>query len=430
MSIKLPKYNLSPGCISCIEGSWACVFLNSFCTRRCFYCPQNRDIKIDHKPSIDGVYFNNVQDFLDFIKKFHFKTVAFSGGEPLLAFELLISFLRKIRKKFGSKIYIWIYTNGDLVTEKKLKILKELGLDEIRFDLSARRYDFTPIILARKIFKNVVIETPAIPEDKKELIKSLLLMQKYAITKLNLHELIMTEFNKKEFLKRGYTFKKNNGVVESGKIAIKIYKYILEKKLNINLNYCTTSYKNHYQGRGINMRYSCCTKTSYESITNNGHLRQIYLKFDKKPVLFWEKIPCSEKKHFYFDDNHGELHIPPSLLKEADIEFWEGQKLNIVYYDAVIKNNRRTFLDEEKIIKINKNFSIKICRKICKKIVLTKNMYLYVFAKGILAKRSLIEIIKDSFFRKKFLEGNSLNLYREKLEDLAIFYSLFEDLEF
>ncbi len=428
--MKLLKDQLSPGCISCINGSWACVFLNSLCTRRCFYCPQNRSIKVDHKPTVDGVYFEHVEDFLDFLKKFNFRTVAFSGGEPLIAFDLLLVYLRKIREKFGKKMYVWIYTNGDLINERKLRVLKEEGLSEIRFDLGARKYDFTPIILAKKIFGNVVIETPAIPEERKELIRSLVLMHKYGIKRLNLHELIMTDFNREEFVKRGYTFKKNNSVVESERTAFEIYKYILDNKLDIVFNYCTTRYKNHFQGKALNMRYSCYNKTHYETLTRSGHIRQIYLQVNKKTSLFLKKIPFSTKKYVYFDNKNKRLHIYPPFLRETNTKFLDGQKLNIVYYDTLIKNDVGIISDGEKVLRINDKFSVRTYRKICKKIVLTKDIYLYLFAKGILGRLTLVDLIRNSSFRSKFLVKKSLNSYKKRIENLAVFYSFFENVEF
>lgn len=422
---------LSPGCITCIEGSWACIFFNHLCSRRCFFCPQNRERTKEHKPLLDGVYFDRVDNCLDFIEKFKFKGIAFSGGEPLMAFNLLLEYIQKIKKKFGSKMYIWLYTNGDLVDKRKLKLLKNAGLDEIRFNLSARKYDFRPIILAKRIIGNVVIETPAIPEEKNQLIKALFLMEKYKITRLNMHELITTKYNKKEFINRGYKFKNNNGVINSDLTALKIFKFILDKKIDISLNYCTTVYKNRYQGKGINIRYAPYCSEYFETITKTGHIRQIYVTPDSVWIKnFTKQNLYNNKKYYFWDRTNFRLYLHPYLLKKINREFLENQNIYINYFHALVKNNTGKTQKGSKTLKIGEKFSILLYRKKCKQMILKKEAYLYVFITAILKETLLSNVIKKMLSTSSYLRNLSLKSYSEKLGDLLAFYRLFEEVEF
>jgi hypothetical protein len=141
---------------------------------------------------------------VEFIKTFGIKGVGFSGGGPLLVKERLLSHIKAIRMEFGHSIYVWMYTNGDLADHEALMKLGDAGLNEIRFNLSPREYDLSPVITARKYIPTVTVEMPAIPEDI-ELVKSLLAeMQSVGIDFLNLHQLSLESQNWRELLERHY----------------------------------------------------------------------------------------------------------------------------------------------------------------------------------------------------------------------------------
>lgn len=64
-------------------------------------------------------------------------------------------------------IYQHLYTNGTLATENNLKLLGEMGLDEIRFNLGASNCSekvIEAIKIAKKYIKYVGIETPMTPQ--------------------------------------------------------------------------------------------------------------------------------------------------------------------------------------------------------------------------------------------------------------------------
>lgn len=119
---------LSPGCAICADGLWSCVFINSKCTRSCFFCPQERQQKTERMPIITSIDTNlliaDPNIFIKYLKRFGFKGLSFTGGECLLAFDKLEYFIRKTKKYFGDNLYVWIYTNGDLIDKKSLQSLE------------------------------------------------------------------------------------------------------------------------------------------------------------------------------------------------------------------------------------------------------------------------------------------------------------------
>ncbi|MCX5878514.1 MAG: radical SAM protein, partial [Deltaproteobacteria bacterium] len=160
---KLDCRKLSPGCVLCGEGLWSCLFVNSLCNARCFYCPTEQTSRSE--PITNGIVFSNPQDYTDYLEKFRIKGASLSGGEPFLTFDRTLLFLRKIKGRYGSEVYLWLYTNGIAASRENLEALNAAGLDEIRFDLSASRYDLRRVSLAAGILHTVTVEIPAIPED-------------------------------------------------------------------------------------------------------------------------------------------------------------------------------------------------------------------------------------------------------------------------
>ncbi|MBU4118064.1 MAG: radical SAM protein, partial [Proteobacteria bacterium] len=137
---------VSPGCRICGEGHWSCLFVNNRCNCSCFYCPTSQvDTSI---PETQGITFDKPENYIEYIKKFGFKGIGLSGGEPLLTFGTTLDFLSKIKKALGDSVYVWMYTNGTLLDEEKAIKLAEAGLDEIRFDLAATEYNTKNLKLA------------------------------------------------------------------------------------------------------------------------------------------------------------------------------------------------------------------------------------------------------------------------------------------
>lgn len=338
---KLHIGNLSPGCLICGQGTWSCMFINGLCTANCFYCAQNRNMKEERLPQIaEGITLDNPSDYILYLEKFNIKGVGFSGGEPMLVFPKLLEFTEKIRERFGKGFYLWAYTNGDLVDKDKLNRLKKAGLDEIRFDISARDYDLQPVEQAVGIIDTVTVEIPVIPEDFEKACQSLSAMQKLGVKHLNIHQLFATNFNYKNFIKRGYIFLHNSinvAVLESEITALKLMNFALKQGLGLPINYCSVLYKARLQSRGEMLRRAPFVKESFEEITTIGYIRQLSLQDTpaniNKFVKLLEEKRCP-KNSWLANEDKTEIFIPGSLLKH--ITFGKA-KLNIRYFRPQFK---------------------------------------------------------------------------------------------
>lgn len=330
---------LSPGCLICGKGGWDCNFINKLCTRQCFYCTQDHSMKEECESQTDGITFKDPAEHLFFLKTFQIRGVGFSGGEPLLVLDRLLANLKAIRQELGNSLYLWIYTNGDLVERSVLQGLREAGLNEIRFDISAREYDLAPVVLAKEYIPTVTVEIPAIPEDF-ELMKNLLdEMGTMGVSFLNLHQLQANKYNYKALRRRNYHFLHQTpiSVFESEICALKLLLFACKHQINLPMNYCCSAYKDRFQSRDLRTRQSRVVLKSFEEITNAGYIR-VWRVLDSPdkienmvrllegahcPLHLWQ---CGERKT--------EVAIHSDLLPYVD---WSSADVTILYFQPGVE---------------------------------------------------------------------------------------------
>jgi len=330
-----------------------------------------------------------------------------------------------------------LYTNGDLITKQKLIKLKKAGLDEIRFNLSARGYDFRPILLAKQIFKNVTVETPAVPEEKSKIIAALNTMNKIKVSYLNLHELTRNENNNKAFNARRYTYKDLSSLVRyhrdivlgSETTALTALKYSCDKKITVNFNYCSNIYKQRFQTRGKNTKLAPFAKEPYESITPIGSIRQISLK---SPPLKWMndfiKNNHKTKQYWQWSKTSKVLYIHSRLFNALP----NNQKVYICYFDTILENWDSKKNDTEgKKVSINNTFGVR-AKKIKRREIIMRNInMLRLFNLLFIKKLSVSETVKKILTKNKqgFLAKPTIS-YISLLKEVNNFYQAFENSEF
>lgn len=272
---KLYTHAISPGCALCGSGEWACLFINNICNARCFYCPSAQTEA--GPPMTSTVAFDNAPDFADYVRRFRIRGVSFSGGEPLMSFDRVLDYLKALRSRVEHSLHIWMYTNGILVTEDKLKALRDNGLDEIRFDLSATGYPLDGVRLASGIIPVVTVEIPAVPEDLGKTSRLIPQLYESGVNYLNLHQIRCTRFNSPRLIKRGYTFLHGPGVtvLETELAALELILSALEQDCPLPVNYCAFTYRHQYQRAGNQRRTAPFIKAPHEDVTGTGQIRTL-----------------------------------------------------------------------------------------------------------------------------------------------------------
>lgn len=333
---KLHSGDLSPGCLLCGEGAWSCLFINSICNARCFYCPTEQPSKSE--PTTNGIPFPSPQDYTDYLEKFHIGGVGISGGEPFLTFDRTILFISKIKRQFGSGVYLWMYTNGILATEEKLKKLHDAGLDEIRFDITADGYQLDKVQMATAILNRVTVEIPAIPEDYEVLKKVVQDLKDIGVKHLNLHQLRSTPHNCRNLIERDYTFLHGSQVtvLESELTALRLMKYASEKKTGLPINYCSFVFKNQFQTMGHRKRIAPFICETYENLTSTGIIRRAAVI--GKPEELQATIRAftengGQQGSWHLSDGEDTLFVNQSLLPYID---FRERSLFLSYYVPIL----------------------------------------------------------------------------------------------
>lgn len=272
---KVDCSSLSPGCRCCGDGGWSCLFVNGRCNGRCFYCPTAQDD--DGPPVTNGLAFTSPEEYAAYVAAMGFSGVSISGGEPLMTPDLTLSYLSAVRKRSGDDLHLWLYTNGTLLTADLCSRLKDAGLDEIRFDLGAVRYNLKKLRLAVGCIPTVTVEIPAVPEDEELLKLKMVEMAEAGVNHLNLHQMRLTPYNFGPLTERGYTFLHGEKVtvLESELCALRSVRFGLEQGISLPVNYCSFPYKRRFQHAAARRRAALTVCVSGEVVTEPGYLRTI-----------------------------------------------------------------------------------------------------------------------------------------------------------
>lgn len=266
---------LSPGCRRCGDGGWSCLFINGRCNGRCFYCPTAQDD--DGPPVTNGLVFTTPDDYAAYVAAMGFSGVSISGGEPLMTPELTLSYLSAVRKRCGDDVHLWLYTNGTLLTADLCNRLRDAGLNEIRFDIGAVRYNLKKLRLAVGCIKTVTVEIPAVPEDEELLKEKMVEMAAAGVNHLNLHQMRLTPYNFAHLSERGYTFIHGEKVtvLESELCALRMVRFGLEHGIALPVNYCSFPYKRRFQHAAARRRAALNVCKTGETVTEPGYLRTL-----------------------------------------------------------------------------------------------------------------------------------------------------------
>jgi len=244
---------LSNGCLACKSGSWICVYIGVSCNLKCVSCPQT-----SRHGAAEYIWANGGNDdihSLEDLKRVIDKNkritgISFSGGEPFLYLKLVKEWMTFINENYADlNIYKWIYTNGMKVTKENCEELKNLGMNEIRFDLAATNYSdkiIKKIKYCKDIFEKVAVEIPVEPWKTDIILRTLPKLDDIGVDYLNLHELSISNDNKQKLIDAGYI---NENLIYYSRASdhylpsildvYRIIEYIEENNLNLIYNDCS-----------------------------------------------------------------------------------------------------------------------------------------------------------------------------------------------
>ena len=323
---------LSPGCQICRQGKWSCLFINDVCTADCYFCPKRHTQK--SLPRANRISFPDINAYLAFISNQHITGISFSGGEPLLSLDQILKWTYWIRERFGSSVYLWMYTNGDLIDKTVLRDLAKVGIDEIRFNICARNYEMSCVALACEHLPIVTIEIPAIPKDERVLWEAIKKMPEIGVSYLNLHELYVTSANQAAIRRHGYHFNFYGfptPIPGSKALALRMIQKGKAQGLKIFIHYCSLAYKQGTQNTATRHQASKILKEPFQTISAGGFIRSVFIQFESHET-FQEIVLLKEKQGLWdLDLENKRLYIHPSLLIRPELQAYKG---GIQYFNA------------------------------------------------------------------------------------------------
>ena len=341
---KLHTGALSKGCQLCGQGRWSCLFINFTCNADCFFCPGSGYKQgTGSLTNADGVSFDSSRDYADYVRRFDIRAVSFSGGDPLLTFDRFMDYLTRLREDFGNRIYIWLYTNGLAATEENLERLRDAGLDEIRFNIAATNYQLDKVKMATRIMDKVTVEIPMIPEDRNLVKQRLVEMSRIGVDYLHLHQLMVIGTNHEALRARGYVL--SHGltppVVDSELMALDLMAFALDEKLDLPVQYCSWVYKSRWHVRSQNTRLNARTMRGFESETQGGLVRRIWIEAASKG------LPCISEEFekrdpggdfWLFNREEDRIYCHHSLLSSVEASQY---RISLAYFRPVLEKQEQ-----------------------------------------------------------------------------------------
>lgn len=421
--------SLSPGCRTCIEGTWSCIYINNTCTRHCFYCPCPQTDENKQPVAPEHLSFSSVHDYIEYLKKFDYNSIAFSGGEPLMAIDRVLEYMKEIKQCFGDKHYIWAYTNGDLVNGKNISQLRKAGLNELRFDIAMNNYDLTTVKKAVEYIDTVSVEIPAIPEDVENLKSILKEMENIGVKYLNLHQLMRTEHNSGNLDKRAYSpvnetlYPDHTPIMESELAALEILKHAIEIKSNLGIHYCSRCYKARFQGMAHRKRAALFFKEKESDVTKTGYLRKVVIDASTEEAEFIQRHVHKTEWEMKIEGETSSLYF---LIDNFKVLLTDNYpKADVVYYEPVLVPTNNDTTSEESSEMVGRN-KISFNKNVIFRTTLDNITSAFLFYKLFIENMD-IESVKNEVMELYGLNEDSIG---EILHDINEFYERFQEVEY
>jgi hypothetical protein len=144
--------------------------------------------------------------------------------------------------------------------------------------------------------------------------------------------------------------------------ALKIIRYAVDNRMSLPINYCSSAYKNRFQGKGNRRRKASFVKEGLEELTGCGYLRSLSIEDSptriKRIIKILQKRGC-QSGLWALNNSKTEIFIQGSLLKELIfdkynfiIRYFEPQLKTILRIDEtgkeiILNPDKKVFLRKE-----------------------------------------------------------------------------------
>ena len=199
---RLPK-----GCLQCRRGSKMVLLITGRCSTGCFYCPLSLEKKGKEVLFANERRCTSDDEVLDEARMIRAEGTGITGGDPVQCIERTLHFIRLLKKEFGERHHIHLYTSS--LDVQAFRRLEEAGLDELRLHPPVEmwdRLDETDLEeFLRSTSMKVGFEIPSLPEEEERTERLIDFAESVGMDFVNLNELEFSEGNWDELKARGWT---------------------------------------------------------------------------------------------------------------------------------------------------------------------------------------------------------------------------------
>ncbi|MFW5705355.1 MAG: radical SAM protein [Nanoarchaeota archaeon] len=317
---ELPK-----GCQMCVKGEKLVLYITGICPRKCWYCPLSEKRKNKDVIFVNEWQTNSQKDLIQEVKLCQSKGAGITGGDPLSKLDRTTQYIKLLKKEFGKKFHIHLYTSFELVTKENLQKLYDSGLDEIRFhpNLSDKKL-WNKINIANEFKWDVGVEIPCIPKLEKETFELTDFLEG-KIKFLNLNEFEISDLNSEEMTAQGYEMTSDISHAISGSLELgeKILKYCGNKSFSVH--FCSSKLKDKVQMQNRFKLRAESIKTKFDIITEEGLLLRGIIelrekRLESRDLNYWAEFLEEEGLEIFIDENKNRLITYPEHVEQfADI---------------------------------------------------------------------------------------------------------------
>jgi pyruvate formate-lyase activating enzyme-like uncharacterized protein len=318
-------YNYLPkGCQICRKGAGLVLFVTGLCDRDCFYCPISEERRGSDVIFADEVPVQSLEDIFAEARAIGAEGTGITGGEPLLKLERVLEFISALKREFGHKHHIHLYT-GTLPSSDILQQLREAGLDEIRFHPPASEWS-SPQGLRRVLREaqslglEAGVEIPAISSAPK-IVEAV----KEADAFLNLNQLEFSDGNAEAMRSMGFSAPDLGcGVAESEEIAKMHFR---DEELKVH--YCPSSFKDAVQLRERLKRRAERVARPFDRPTEDGTIVYGIISGDQtKALQILEDLGVPEDM---YAQNQDQIEIAAIILEDISEDLKSiGLKIHLI----------------------------------------------------------------------------------------------------
>lgn len=268
---------LPRGCVLCQRGAKLVLLVTGRCAAGCYYCPLSAEKAQRDVVFADELRVRRPGDILLEAGLIDAGGTGITGGDPLCAPGRTMRYIRMLKRRFGRRHHIHLYTSGRFPAAY-IGRLAEAGLDEIRFHPAPatwsrfERTRIAPMIRAAKdAGMEAGAEVPAIPGAERDLLALARSLESAGSDFLNINELEYSQTNFRRLNARGFSVRDDvsAGVLGSEGMAQRVVE-VFEGEMAIH--YCSSGFKDGVQLRRRIMRRARNVARPFDVVTHDGTL--------------------------------------------------------------------------------------------------------------------------------------------------------------